>query len=71
MYGDFECVEWLSATKVKVKSGQFARMLNIPSDKFRDHLVWLNDEGFIKNLDKDYGVAFFNVVYPPKRTGDF
>ena len=47
---------------VLLKTGPFARSLRVPSSRLREYLRWLEQCGFISDLQLEYGRAIFAVT---------
>ena len=46
---------------VLIKTGPFARSLRVPSSRLREYLSWLEEYGFISDLQLKYGRAIFAI----------
>lgn len=62
--------EWISRfqtgldTDISLKLGPARRALGIQSERFREHLSWLEARGYLRDLELGRGWAFFTVRNP-------
>lgn len=63
MYGSYEWVE-REGTSYDVKLGPFARHIQVPNYRLIEYLKWLEEMGFISELEHTYGRARFVLESP-------
>lgn len=64
LYGNYTFKRWLSPTKIRVASGQFAKHMQVSSSRFREYLHWLVEMGFAVDVETDHGFAIITMVIP-------
>ena len=53
------------AARCTVHCGSFSRHLRISISRFKDQLLWLQEYGFVTNLNIGRSMASFTLVRPP------
>lgn len=66
LYGSYGCVTSASGRvgHLKMKIGEFARLIRVPNSRLREYLEWLNHWEFITDLQLSHGEAVFQVTPP-------
>jgi hypothetical protein len=67
MWGRYQFMEWMGDT-VDIQLGPFSRHLRVPLGRLREYLVWLEAQGYIRDLDVSRrGLATLAVNVPEDR----
>ena len=67
LFARLDCISRYAAgldTHVAIRSGAFGRRLKVRRDSLRDHLRWLEESGYIRDLVFEFGRASFLVRSP-------
>lgn len=63
LYGEYSFVEW-DKDKVTLNNIKFCRFFGMHQTRFKKHVDWLEEAGFIRKVSRPLGSTTFEVIMP-------